>query len=85
MLLSIVVHLLSSINGTQSASQAASPLILSWSDPALLIPTLRVKGFDGFHVIGYPMAVFENKYFTFFLDFKKRDFLRFLKGRIEKS
>jgi len=27
MLLSIVVNLLSSINGTQSASQAASPLI----------------------------------------------------------
>jgi len=38
MLLSIVVNLLSSVNDTlQSASQAASPLILSWSDPALMI------------------------------------------------
>jgi len=39
MLLSIVVNLLSSVNDTlQSASQAASPLILLWSDPALMIP-----------------------------------------------
>jgi len=38
MLLSIVVNLLSSVNDNlQSASQAASPLILSWSDPALMI------------------------------------------------
>jgi len=38
MLLSTVVNLLSTIHGTQSASQAASPLILSWSDLALMIP-----------------------------------------------
>jgi len=37
MLLSIVVNLSSTVNGTQSAQQAASPLILSWSDPALMI------------------------------------------------
>jgi len=39
MLLSIVVTLLSTVNGTQSAQQAASPLIPSWRrDPALMIP-----------------------------------------------
>jgi len=32
------------VNGTQSASQAASPLILSWRDPALLIPLPLNKG-----------------------------------------
>ena len=34
MLLSMVVNLSSTVNGTQSAQQAASPLILSWRDPA---------------------------------------------------
>jgi len=40
MLLSTVVNLLSTVNGTQSASQAALPLMLSWCDPALLITVL---------------------------------------------
>ena len=48
MLLSTVVNLLSSVNSTQSAQQATSPLILSWSDPALMIPVVTFSGSSSF-------------------------------------
>jgi len=39
---------------------------------------------DGLGTI-HPIAVFENAYFTFFSDFKKHDFLLFLKWRFKKT